>query len=82
MTKSQTAYSVSERSIMLKYIFLLVLLTIWSTGVEGSGRCDISDRVKLALRTMNSATVPKVVDCVVNQGQCDSTGTWVRSHAR
>ena len=50
--------------------------------MSGSGRCDISDRVRLALRTMNSNTVPKVVDCVVNQGSCDSTGNWVRNHAR
>ena len=66
----------------MKYFSLLLLLTLWNHGVQGSGRCDISDRVKLALRTMNSATVPKVVDCVVNQGSCDNTGSWVRNHAR
>ena len=47
-----------------------------------NGNCNIDDRVRIALRTMNSNTVPKVVDCVVGVGACDSTGSWVRNHAR
>ena len=46
------------------------------------GRCNIEDRVRLALRTMNQQTVPQVVNCVVGAGPCDSTGSWIKNHAR
>jgi len=67
-----------------RYCFVAILLVSVSVSlVSGmNGNCNIDDRVRIALRTMNSNTVPKVVDCVIGIGACDSTGSWVRSHAR
>ena len=67
-----------------RYGFVAILLVSMSVSlVSGmNGNCNIDDRVRIALRTMNSNTVPKVVDCVIGIGACDSTGSWVRSHAR
>ena len=64
--------------------FIVIFLASMSLSlVSGmNGNCDIDDRVRIALRTMNSNTVPKVVDCVIGVGACDSTGSWVRNHAR
>merc|ERR1712172_306357 len=64
--------------------FVVGLLVVFSLSqVNGmNGKCDIDDRVRIALRTMNSNTVPKVVDCVIGAGECDGTGSWIRSHAR
>ena len=64
--------------------FVVALLVSFSLSlVNGmNGKCNIDDRVRIALRTMNSNTVPKVVDCVVGAGQCDDTGNWIRNHAR
>ena len=60
-----------------------VLVVVSLSQVDGmNGKCDIDDRVRIALRTMNSNTVPKVVDCVIGAGECDGTGSWIRSHAR
>ena len=62
---------------------LVFLVSVSVSLVSGmNGNCNIDDRVRIALRTMNSNTVPKVVDCVIGIGACDSTGSWVRSHAR
>ena len=62
--------------------FLMCLLVLFYFSAVDSQRCDIDDRVKIALRGMNHQSVPRVVDCVVGQGPCDSTGAWIRSHAR
>merc|ERR1712110_1203693 len=62
---------------------LVFLVSVSMSLVSGmNGNCNIDDRVRIALRTMNSNAVPKVVDCVIGIGACDSTGSWVRSHAR
>ena len=45
------------------------------------GKCQLDDRVKLALKTMSDSTVPGVVDCVVDKGPCDLTGNWIKEHA-
>ena len=65
--------------IMKLYLILMSFIAI----TQGNhGKCNIEDRVRLALRTMNHQTVPQVVDCVVGSGPCDSTGSWIRNHAR
>ena len=65
------------------YFVVALLVSFSLSQVNGmNGKCNIDDRVRIALRTMNSNTVPKVVDCVVGAGQCDDTGNWIRNHAR
>ena len=51
---------------MFKHLVIVAVCLCYS-GVVQSQRCNIEDRVKLALRTMNSNTVPRVVDCVIGQ---------------
>ena len=66
------------KMLSLCLITLLVLLA----NVEGQkGKCQLDDRVKLALKTMSDSTVPAVVDCVVDMGPCDNTGDWIKNHA-
>ena len=64
---------------MKLYLIFLSFIVITQCN---HGKCNIEDRVRLALRTMNHQTVPQVVDCVVGSGPCDSTGSWIRNHAR
>ena len=65
------------------YFVVALLVSFSLSQVNGmNGKCNIDDRVRIALRTMNSNTVPRVVDCVVGAGQCDDTGNWIRNHAR
>ena len=48
------------------YLFIVLVVTMMSL-VEAKagtkGRCDIDERVRLALRTMNSATVCYTANC-------------------
>ena len=69
---------------MFRVSACLVLSVFLSASlVSGQvGNCNIDERVRIALRTMSHSTVPKVVDCVVGSGPCDSTGSWIRNHAR
>ena len=60
----------------------LLTLLVLLASVEGQkGKCQLDDRVKLALKTMSDSTVPAVVDCVVDLGACDNTGDWIKNHA-
>ena len=60
---------------------LLTLLVLIMTTAGHKGKCQLDDRVKLALKTMSDSTVPAVVDCVVDLGPCDNTGDWIKNHA-
>ena len=60
---------------------LLTLLFLIATVAGQRGKCQLDDRVKLALKTMSDSTVPAVVDCVVDMGACDNTGDWIKNHA-
>ena len=64
-------------------VCLVLSVFLSASLVSGQVRnCNIEERVRIALRTMSHSTVPKVVDCVVGSGPCDSTGSWIRNHAR
>eukprot|EP00088_Acartia_fossae_P015374 TRINITY_DN18410_c0_g1_i1.p1 TRINITY_DN18410_c0_g1~~TRINITY_DN18410_c0_g1_i1.p1 ORF type:complete len:112 (+),score=26.45 TRINITY_DN18410_c0_g1_i1:41-376(+) len=68
---------------MLRQLTVTVLVTLMTVSlVQCQGRCDIDERVKLALRTMNHQTVPAVVNCVLGLSSCDSTGSWIKQNAR
>ena len=60
---------------------LLMLLVLIGSSAGQKGKCQLDDRVKLALKTMSDTTVPAVVDCVVDMGPCDNTGDWIKNHA-
>ena len=62
-------------------ITLLTVLFLLASPVSGMKKCQLDERVKLALRTMSDTTVPGVVDCVVDKGPCDVTGKWIKEHA-
>ena len=64
---------------MISFTTILFLLMTSTVGVRG--KCQLDDRVKLALKTMSDSTVPGVVDCVVDKGPCDVTGNWIKEHA-
>ena len=64
---------------MISFTTILFLLLASTVGVRG--KCQLDDRVKLALKTMSDSTVPGVVDCVVDKGPCDVTGKWIKEHA-
>ena len=64
---------------MISFTTILFLLLTSTVGVRG--KCQLDDRVKLALKTMSDSTVPGVVDCVVDKGPCDVTGNWIKEHA-
>ena len=64
---------------MISFTTILFLLLSSTVGVRG--KCQLDDRVKLALKTMSDTTVPAVVDCVVDLGPCDNTGNWIKNHA-
>ena len=64
---------------MISFTTILFLLLSSTVGVRG--KCQLDDRVKLALKTMSDSTVPGVVDCVVDKGPCDVTGNWIKEHA-
>ena len=64
---------------MISFTTILFLLLSSTVGVRG--KCQLDDRVKLALKTMSDTTVPGVVDCVVDKGPCDVTGNWIKEHA-
>ena len=60
---------------------LTVILFLVTAAAGQKGKCQLDDRVKLALKTMSDSTVPAVVDCVVDMGACDNTGNWIKNHA-
>ena len=60
---------------------LLTILVLITSSAGQKGKCQLDDRVKLALKTMSDSTVPAVVDCVVDLGPCDNTGDWIKNHA-
>ena len=64
---------------MISFTTILFLLLTSTVGVRG--KCQLDDRVKLALKTMSDSTVPGVVDCVVDKGPCDVAGNWIKEHA-
>ena len=64
---------------MISFTTILVLLL--TSAADVGGKCQLDDRVKLALKTMSDSTVPGVVDCVVDKGPCDVTGNWIKEHA-
>ena len=64
------------------FLVLSVFLSLSLVSSGQVGNCNIEERVRIALRTMSHSTVPKVVDCVVGSGPCDSTSSWIRNHAR
>ena len=65
---------------MISFSFLTILFLTTSAAGQ-KGKCQLDDRVKLALKTMSDSTVPAVVDCVVDLGACDHTGDWIKNHA-
>ena len=80
-TFQNTIWTKGKNLKMIAKQFLILMSCIMITQCN-HGKCNIEDRVRLALRTMNHQTVPQVVDCVVGSGPCDSTGSWIRNHAR
>ena len=60
---------------------ILALLFLFTSAAGQKGKCQLDDRVKLALKTMSDTTVPAVVDCLVDLGPCDNTGNWIKNHA-
>lgn len=66
---------------MISLSLLTALLCLLTSTAGQKGKCQLDDRVKLALKTMSDSTVPAVVDCVVDMGACDNTGNWIKNHA-
>ena len=66
---------------MMISLYLPTLLFLLASVSGQKGKCQLDDRVKLALKTMSDTTVPAVVDCVVDLGPCDNTGNWIKNHA-
>ena len=62
-------------------VFPTILFLVLASAAGVRGKCQLDDRVKLALKTMSDSTVPGVVDCVVDKGPCDLTGNWIKEHA-
>ena len=62
-------------------MILISLMSLVLPLLTAAGKCQLEDRVKLALKTMSHSTVPAVVDCVVDNGPCDVTGDWIKMHA-
>ena len=66
---------------MMISLYLPTLLFLLASVAGQKGKCQLDDRVKLALKTMSDTTVPAVVDCVLDLGSCDNTGNWIKNHA-
>ena len=62
-------------------MILISLVALVLPLLTAAGKCQLEDRVKLALKPMSHSTVPAVVDCVVDNGPCDVTGDWIKMHA-
>ena len=71
---------------LFKLFFTTVILSIMVPSItmmpKEKGKCKIEKRVKVALKTLNRASVIEVADCVIGVGECDSVGKEIKGQVK
>merc|ERR1711915_462451 len=68
-------------NVMTLIKLVLVLLTV-ACASQARNKCKVDKDVRFILENMTSLNVRKTVDCVVEDGDCDSIGRRLKSEAR
>ena len=61
-------------------LFMLVPSVMMKPRVNG--KCKIEKRVKVALKTLNRASVTEVADCILGVGECDAVGNEIKGEVK
>ena len=64
------------RFFLMTTILLSTMLP--SISMMPKNKCKIEQRVRVALKTLNRASVTEVTDCVLDVGECDAIGNEVK----
>ena len=68
--------------LFLVSVILLVMVPSITMKPSEKGRCKIEKRVKVALKTLNRASVVEVANCILGVGECDAVGNEIKGEIK
>ena len=63
-------------------VLLLLLVPTVMMKPRVKGKCKIEKRVKVALKTLNRASVTEVANCILDVGECDAVGNEIKGEVK
>ena len=68
--------------LFLASLILVIIVPSVLMKPRVKGKCKIEKRVKVALKTLNRASVTEVADCILDVGQCDAVGNEIKGQVK